>query len=264
MLVIDIGANNGHWSDLLLRRLARSRSRASRTSLIMVEPQPAHASSLERVAARWNGTVLPAIASDKDSDAVELFTSRNSQAASTEARMARRYGGLQPQRLKSIDFARYFYQSDAVRRADLIFLKCDIEAGEYALLPYLLARGVLCRAHFLHIEWHLNGIAPHLRLYGLSLRYALEPMLQHSCGKSIVRRQSISFEEYAPVNFGMPINGLLEVALQRTWWPHHEWIDINTGELNLTMAEWIQRAAKRGVPHWKSKWDAQKMNLSHS
>lgn len=179
VIVCDVGANNGKFSDSLMEHMFLAAPHVG-VRVRLFEPQRRFNAVLGRIAQRWDRfnrgaysvEVTNAIASDAEGNAT-LFSSGNPMAASTIATMAQRFrnSGRHPtERVRMVDLARILI--DERRRATrslpaeggrtrvvppLIYMKLDIEGGEYKLLPHLLVAGALCGVSYLRVEWHLNS-----------------------------------------------------------------------------------------------------------
>lgn len=195
-IVYDVGANNGAWSDDLMRRATRSSSGRLNISLHMVEPQMAFAVRLTTIARRWNATYLPAAASSFDGR-VDFFKSKNSEAASVLSSAAvryanQRYAHRKSERVRAVHLARDLESTWRAHNAScfryglrpLLFVKMDVEGGEAQLLPSLLTSGALCLVDVLCIEWHLNALPPEQRLAAVALRLGLRSHLVHGCSRT--------------------------------------------------------------------------------
>ena len=69
----------------------------------------------------------------------------------------------------------------ALRPTDLVFVKIDVETGEFTLIPHLLQHGALCGVDFFLIEWHFSKLAEAQRLGALGLRLSLAQTLERGC-----------------------------------------------------------------------------------
>lgn len=78
--------------------------------------------------------------------------------------------------------------------------------------PLVLPRaaGVLCRAHYLLFEWHLNSLPQGARLSGLALRHSIARLLSHCPTPP----RSVAHEEYPDENLGLPVDGLADLMLE--------------------------------------------------
>ena len=240
--ILDIGANNGAWSDSLMQ-LSRSMLRSHvQLDLLMIEPQIEFQKRLESIAARWKGVYLQAAAWTNDT-VIEFFSSQSNLEASSVARAsARRWGRYRARAVRGLNSSRLIMQAPAVQRAKLLLLKLDIEGGEYTVLPHLLMSGALCRADFLLIEWHLNAIPPEQRLSGLSLRHSIDTLLASGCS---TRRSPprIFHLEYDPVNRGMYVPGLLAEAIRHTWSSDTTGdVPVDTSKINTTLFNVFSKA----------------------
>ena len=187
----------------------------------MVDPQRSMQRWLRRVAARWNGTLLPVAAWTSDGGQLEFHTSANSEASSLVQGMARRYISYtkpnfnETTTVNTIDIARVVRET--LQDATLALIKLDVEGAEYTVLPWLLRQGAFCskaRQHLI-IEWHLNALLPDERLAGLGLRLSAEHTLRESCGSKLAPR-TVEHEEYIGNNRGEPIPGLADLLRTRT------------------------------------------------
>lgn len=231
VFLLDVGANDGRWSQMMMRQLRASSSpvagdrHPTRVELVMVEPQPRYYSHNAQIAAKWNGTFLPVAAWTEDTSDLPFLVQGNSEEsgiASVQSAKKRRRNIEQRQTksIRAIDFASYLLHelpADA-----LAWLKLDIEGAEYAVLPRLLLSGALCRnVRFLHIEWHLHNLPPSRQAEGLALRKSLGSLLDAGCAKSDAEAPArrLLHEEYRGKNFDVRIPGLLEEAFRHSQCP---------------------------------------------
>ena len=146
-IVLDVGANDGEFSEELMRTL-RKRANAQ-PELIMVEPQPRFAAKLGRIAKRWNGTHLPVAAWTEKKELVLQENAAHSEKSSLFQKTGK-FAGLEQRTVQAIDFAAYLRET--LRRADIAFVKIDIEGSEYDVLPTLLLGGLLRAGAILTLE----------------------------------------------------------------------------------------------------------------
>lgn len=208
-VVLDVGANDGEFSEELMRTL-RKRANAQ-PELIMVEPQPRFAAKLGRIAKRWNGTHLPVAAWTEKKELVLQENAAHSEKSSLFQKTGK-FAGLEQRTVQAIDFAAYLRET--LRRADIAFVKIDIEGSEYDVLPTLLLGGLLCApVRFLTLEWHLNFLPKtgSRRLGAVALRHALDGLLRAGCPAARPAPR-VLHEEFRGVNFGKAVPGLLEEA----------------------------------------------------
>lgn len=223
-LAFDCGAHDGRWSAQLLDTWANM-SAAPRLRLHMLEPQRTFARRLRYIEAATGGRARyhPVVASTHNGNAT-LFSSLNSETSSLRLTMAARYGYRGHKRvIDAIDLAdmildatvpstsRVTSHADTDAKAApplLTFLKLDIEASEFSLLPRLVVSGALCRIHFVLIEWHLNALRPAERLSGLGMLLSLEVMLRSGCPAPPVLQQVVPHAN----NEGVEVPGLREAA----------------------------------------------------
>ena len=165
-LLIDTGANQGDFSKEAMRLLSSLRLTAM-VHPILLEPQPQFGPQLQDLAARWNGTYVPA-AAWKGRANITFYKSRNSETTSIRRTMAARYRNTGQSRMPTVDMALFLHE--VATRDVPILLKIDVEvsatrivtgmnhqclmckvnracsqAAEYHLLPHLLVHGALCR-----------------------------------------------------------------------------------------------------------------------
>lgn len=212
--VLDVGANDGSWSRALFAYTPRALR--PRMQLHLFEPQPYWRPLLTRLAARQqalSGTTWRhwPVAAWVRRTQLNFTISRNLQSSSVVRVNALRYGVERVQRVEAIDLAHLIDELRAGGRGaehGAMLLKIDIEAGEYALLPHLLATGALCKVTHLIIEWHLNALPPSRRLAGLALRHSLDATLRDGCATP---PRDIAHVEYTPNN-GAPVEGLAQLV----------------------------------------------------
>lgn len=95
---------------------------------------------------------------------------------------------------------------------DSFCLRCILlrsTGAEYELLPWLFARGALCRLRFLIIEWHLNQLPPHKRISALAIRLSLHSLLQEGCETP---PELIEHDEPWESNLMVAVPGLYKLA----------------------------------------------------
>ena len=219
--VLDVGANDGKWSQSLKQWVAQwvGRHGGGQATLrqTLVEPQPQFRARLEGMAAqhRW-WTFLPGavVGLAPASGTVNLTLSTCSHCVSTLPAMARRYN---PSHRRGREFSvPTIGLSDLIANAtagtSVSMLKLDIEGGEYEVLPHVLATGALCRLTHLLIEWHLNALPAHKRHASLSLRNSIESTLRHGCASPPV----IEHSEWDQNNYYLEGPGLDEEASRHT------------------------------------------------
>ena len=211
VVIFDVGANNGRWSDAVMRYLSKPsnigrQTALRRTRLMMFEPQPRYRAALKSIADNWNGTHMPVAAWFEQTN-LTFHVGGNSEAASlvkanTMAHAARLgVATIRNVTVPAIDFAAFLrYNAAPPSPGGLTIVKIDVEAAEYNLLPHLLLTGALCHADHLLIEWHLNALPAKERLSGLGLRLALQHVLKRCPSAPKVVEQVPSMgNEYEPV-----------------------------------------------------------------
>ena len=228
VFLLDVGANDGRWSDAMMRHLnsvllrapAGRIANATRVELVLIEPQLRFRALNLRRAAEWNGTFLPVAAWTEDAADLPFQSNRNSEMAGIASTQPTPVVGRRPsreRRIRAIDFASFVLR--ALPSDALTWLKMDIEGAEYAVLPRLLLSGALCSpVRFLQVEWHLNNLPPSRRAEGLALRRALGSLIDAGCpsrsaAHGLPARQLLH-EEYRGTNFDIHVPGLLEEAVR--------------------------------------------------
>ena len=209
VLMFDVGANDGSWSESMWAHVVKAAPTA-RAQLHILEPQPQFAKRLARLANKSTATrqvvFVPAAAHVEKTRLTFFFGARSSTGASlVQSNNAGKNGSVT---VDAIDLARYL--CDAVvnthcyRHKPLGFLKVDVEAAEYALLPHLLrhAGRTLCRS-FSHIlvEWHLDyagGLAKQRQ--GLALQKQLNETLRRTCGDGGLPVPLLAHDDWPPAN----------------------------------------------------------------
>jgi hypothetical protein len=245
-IILDVGTNDGAFADSVMAR-ARWVAPHVKTTLLMFEPQARYAARLDDFVAKWNtsrslerAAVYKAVASHYDGSAIlKSSIGTNKMAASTLDTAAFRYGVSKKHMTKrsvpAVDLGRIILDHAAAAtywgpaQADnsssdvgrgslyypLVFLKMDVEGGEYELLPRLLVRGALCVVSVLRVEWHLNFRLPPKRLSGEALRLGLQSMLSTGCTGEREGRSSgprlpsdvvVEDELYRPLNSGEDVS----------------------------------------------------------
>ena len=221
VLIVDVGANDGRWSQNMLAHCKRLRGlKLARTSteIHMIEPQPRFTEQLRTIASAWPGASVHAKAAWKDGKSNQtFFLSRLSIMASLKKVVALHAGHVRrgPKNISVPTLGLASFMARRVPRtpnasATYVALKLDVEGAEFELLPHLVASGVLCRAHLILVEWHLNSLPPAERLAGLGLRLSLAATLRHGC----VPHGPVVVNEGAPTNnWEQAVPGLWDVAL---------------------------------------------------
>lgn len=220
-LILDIGCNDGNWGLKLLERIAAD-GRCARevTRLVLLEPQPDLASRLRQRTVNTTGVdVIQAAAWIADNQTLSLHvplsvSSRQERWASRTASLTRemalhQVGTTRNVSVLTVDLARFLTSELAGESRWPVLLKLDIETSEYDVLPKLLVAGLLCRIHYLLVEWHLNALTPQRRLAGLALRLALNQTLQACKAPPLL----LQFDEHAGNNFEAQVPGLWDVAV---------------------------------------------------
>jgi len=212
-VTFDVGANDGAWTRWLFRRAAQRGVAPRRLRIHAFEPQPRYASVLSALERVGEVRVHGALASTTNSNATLFYPSSDAQAASTLPSMAAAYssGGIlrAPMRVQAVDLSALLRAE--TNESSTALLKCDIEGGEYALLPRLITAGVLCNVRHLLVEWHLNALPPRERLAGLGLRLSFEALLRAGCADAD-RSWHVEHDEYRKNNVGEPVDGLANVC----------------------------------------------------
>ena len=227
-LVVDIGANDGLFSlntmhlaeqvppqgigPLSASRRAKqpADSLARRISLILIEPQATMARSLQRLVTRYTGSAYwPVAAWTHDANLTFRGDRHKVRSSLLDARDSGR-STREVYTVPAIDVASRLHQELDRRRPSLLLLKLDVEGAEYELVPHLLMNGLLCRAHYLLFEWHLNSLPQRSRLSGLALRHSIARMLEHCPTPP----RTVAHEEFPDENLGLPVDGLARLALE--------------------------------------------------
>lgn len=218
-VVFDVGANDGAWTRWLLARAARRGAGAhGRLRVHAFEPQPRYGGVLRALARESGGSVRVhrAAAVATAAAAVRFYPSGDAQAASLLPSMASAYsadgGRRAPIRVAAVDLAAFVRAE--TNASSVALLKCDVEGGEYALLPRLVATGALCRARHLLVEWHLNALPAKDRLAGLGLRLGFDALLRAGCADP-ERGWHVQHDDYAKNNVGEAVDGLAAVCARR-------------------------------------------------
>lgn len=220
IILMDVGANDGQWSQKLMQKLKRETSQPHKkipVELILFEPQRSFRSKLRAVADKWNGTFVPAAAWIEEAQ-LDVQQGSDSQRArivshGTTGGTAEGADALVKQRTHAIDFVRFF--EETVPTDALVYLKLDIESAEYVVLPRLLTSGIFCRISFLHIEWHLNQLPEEQRLEAYGMRKAFKMLHRRGCATGPgVRPRLLVQEEYRGMNYDEMVPGLLADAAQ--------------------------------------------------
>ena len=169
---MDIGANDGHWSESLMQWMERQHTPSP--TLMLIEPQKRFHRVLSALATRWNGTLLPAAAWIAETN-VTLHTPLERTIAASVHALHPSLGAIN---VTTPAFDLAAHMREHLGAAAAVLMKLDVEGSEYVLLPHLLERRVLCSVDFLHVEWHPNLVAP---AEGRELRCNLEQRLRLSC-----------------------------------------------------------------------------------
>ena len=190
---IEVGANNGAFTSSSYKKLCRTRMSGitrpenERHLFIVVEPQPQFRAHLAAQAERLSGNstackvVFLEAAAWKSDGHISFVLSRDSRGAGVADGVRTLGKRVVPKTVTvaSVDFAAFLHRT--LRPSDLVFIKVDVETGEFVLLPYLLQRGALCDLDFALIEWHFSKITERLRLGALGLRLSLAQTLERGC-----------------------------------------------------------------------------------
>ena len=203
IVVWDVGANDGGWSNRLMQLLPERHRNATRLSVF--EPQPRFADELTSLAARWSGTFHAVAAATADGSLNFFAPPRNASKADTV--VASLLDSNRPSVAKeqisvpAIDLAVPMLR---LRPDEIVLIKLDVEGYEFELLPHLLVSGALCLVDYLHIEWH-PSVLPQARLSkGLALGEAMNLVLR-ACARppraigheGLSERQLRQFQKYA-------------------------------------------------------------------
>ena len=191
VVFLDVGANNGGWTKGVLndlgwciphnQRVCGQTTNMPALKLFVFEPNPVFGKTLTSIVRHVQGRLVPAAAWTEETRLTlytqqgtsDFFTSTVDLGVASNRALGHNYT------VQAIDFERF--AADVMRGADLVVLKLDVEGAEYTLLPRLLMSGLLCRVHFLQVEWHLQSLPHAQRLFGLNLRNTFEPLLQRGC-----------------------------------------------------------------------------------
>ena len=221
---IDVGANTGTWSWQWRRWCAEMGARDKVIEVHTFEPQVTFSSRLTNQTAKMNAqkgcraTFYPAAAQEHDGFAHIVARKAGIQTATVTMidapRAAGKYGSVTP----ALDLGRFL--QDLLPQAESIsLLKLDVEGGEFTLLPWLLLHGAICRLRYLHLEWHLNKLAPEERLAGLALRLTLHTLLEHGCD---IPPASIFHDAATQNNIASSVPGLLELGMLQSMWHQND------------------------------------------
>lgn len=232
-VVVDVGANNGRWSSLWVQHqqdavASANSATAKHLDVIAIEPQPIFNESLSRLVAAASSVsglsfnFIPAAAATRDGDAnfIAFGKGMGSQSAGLLGRgrtqtIKSTSEFSQLETVPTIDLAKLMLSHFPADGSSLNLAKIDVEGFEYELLPWLLAQGALCRAHYLIIEWHLNSVVPPARLAALGLQLSFQTLLEHGCSTP---PRIIFHDDYRPNNFGLAVPGLARVAMEHASW----------------------------------------------
>ena len=223
-VAFDVGANNGAWTRWLLRRAALRGVDSERLRVHVFEPQPRYESALKKLEQYANGSVRfhRAVASTTSANATLFYPASDTQAASTLPSMAAAYSARgvlhAPLRVPSVDLASFVGAETG--ESSIALLKCDVEGGEYTLLPRLLITGALCRVRHLLVEWHLNALSPHERLSGLGMRLGFDRMLRAGCAGP-ESSWHVEHDEFSKNNLGETVDGLSKVCNRKSATRNH-------------------------------------------
>lgn len=205
-VVFDVGANDGAWSLLWSKHVARAREAGRQLEVVLLEPQPAFTERLTKLAAEHNFTFLAAAAHRSETE-LTFHTGKASKMGSVNQASAGHSGHTAQVRVRAVDLAARL-RAWLPRPGTLSLLKLDVEGLEFSLLPWLLAQGALCLLRYLHIEWHLNSAPAETRLSALALQHSLVPLLEAGCATP----PAAVFHEDPPMNnAAVPVPGLAEL-----------------------------------------------------
>jgi len=200
VLIWDIGANDGEWADSIMKRLPKPHRR--QTHLSVFEPQPRFARKLASLAEAWSGTFYAAAVATTDGNMSFYAPPRGASKSATisASLLSASHPEVPKERVTvpTIDLAALMRQK--LQPDDRVLMKIDVEGYEYQLFPHLLATGALCLVDYLHIEWHPNALPSATLLSGLSIREAMN-MVLNGCPrppKAITHEgQQLPFMKYA-------------------------------------------------------------------
>ena len=215
-VVLDVGANAGQWVKLWglgLKEFFDGQSKP--LSLFLFEPQPIFTEALSKMAQSMGATFIDA-AAWKRAGSMTLHTDKaGSTAASLKSHPTFAANGKKTNSVHTIDLAAYMngMLPESNDNSTLSMMKMDVEGAEFELLPWLLARGALCRVTYLLIEWHLNALPPHERLSAFAFRLGFHAQLRAGCESPPVL---IEHEEPATANLFITIPGLYTLAEMHT------------------------------------------------
>ena len=186
---LDTGANDGMWTQGLWKKLCLSQTAIQRAErglpphlLVIIEPQQQFAARLKSFAENRSSNrachvqVLNMAAWTYDGF-VSFSSKRDSRAAYVGAE--KRKGQLHVTQVPALDYGAFLKRT--LRNDDNVFMKLDIEAGEFRLLPYMLSSGSLCNIDYMLIEWHFSVINATTRLDALGMRLALASLIEKGC-----------------------------------------------------------------------------------
>ena len=215
-MVFDVGANNGEWSSSDWPGIAKEmRASGKQFDLLIVEPQPQFAQTLQAISDANNFTYVGA-AAWKQNTTLYFDVALNSGDGSKSATISSDVPpSMRSKRMAvpAIDLAELMRSRlpDPADRVSttLSFLKLDVEGAEFELLPWLLLQDALCRVDYFLVEWHLNRVSPAKRLAALSLRHSLYSLLETGCRQP---PRAVLNDVFKANNYAVPVPGLHELA----------------------------------------------------
>ena len=199
--VLDVGANNGDWSNqTLFRLLPYCRSRLH-LSVEMYEPQPWFGGTLQKIISGAAAANASSPGSTSEASSLRVIHTQaaawskdgnttfyvpggtnklpRSRTATLMLDHAKQHAETSRLVVRMVDLAPRF-----PRDANVLLVKIDVEGAEYSLVEHLLSRHALCRVTHLHIEWHRNSAPPteqEQSKVGGGLRATLEQRLRTEC-----------------------------------------------------------------------------------
>ena len=195
LVLIDVGANDGAWSEKMMRDCSAAlRQRSSEGDqhsislhLIMFEPNPILGDKLALVQQQasllvppWTTMWIPAAVWTVANETKEFWVSNFSIVSSFRQANANRFaahsGAAHKVTVETIELGAFLRSN--VSPSDISFMKLDIECVEWVVIPHLLDTRALCLLDLIRVEWHFKSRCPGLNA---STFRDFGPTLHHEC-----------------------------------------------------------------------------------
>jgi len=215
LVVLDVGANNGEWTALLMKSCSTAMGEeivpAAMTELnvslhsFMFEPNSLLGASIAQVQQLgsslippWSTTHVSKAVWTTGNRSIDLWVSNASITSSLHRRNADRFkrsvGSAQKETVTTIELGSFLHEH--VSRRDISFMKLDIECVEWVVVPHLFETGAFCLLDIIRVEWHFKSKCPGINI---SMFHDFEPRLTRECTGSRVHQNVHSSLSRAPI-----------------------------------------------------------------